>query len=95
MDKMCLDNLNLLEGSDFVKFVIAGREDFMEALKICKKFDYRENRSAIPYLAFSPLHGKLDPATLVDWLKEYGPADAILNLQLHKYIWPDAGDAEV
>jgi len=84
-------NLDMLEETDFIKFIIATIDDFMEAMKICKRL---ENRT-IPGLAFSPLHGELDPATLVDWLKEHGPAEAILNLQLHKYVWPDAGVTEV
>ena len=37
-------------------------------------------------MLLSPVHGRLDPKNLVEWmLRDRLPAR--LNLQLHKYIW--------
>ena len=73
---------SLREG-DEIKFVISDRADFDWSVRWIQ-----EHRPApvIPLL-FSPVHGKLDPADLAQWILETG-IGARLQLQLHKILWP-------
>lgn len=92
-DKMAPENFQFLREDDIVKFVIGNRLDYEQALKFCEVLNMR--LGVAPHLAFSPMHGKLDPAVLIEWMKQEGPPHAIINLQLHKYIYPNAGETEV
>lgn len=77
-------NLNRLEGGrDEIKFVLADRADYewMRSL-----IDEMALRHLGCQMLASPVHGRLDPRRLVEWLI----ADRLpvrLNVQLHKYIW--------
>ena len=73
---------NLREG-DEIKFVISDRTDFDWSVRWIQE---QRPPPAIPLL-FSPVHGKLDPADLAQWILETGIA-ARLQLQLHKILWP-------
>lgn len=77
-------NLDRLRSRDEVKFVLAGREDYLFALELARRV-WDKN-----VVSFSPVAGALDPAELAGWMV----ADRVrarLGLQLHKYIWsPDA-----
>ena len=77
-------NLDRLRPRDEVKFVLAGREDYLFARDVAKRI--------APGIAvhFSPVAGELDPAALAAWMVA-DASRARLALQLHKYIWsPDA-----
>jgi 7-carboxy-7-deazaguanine synthase len=82
-EKNLWKNLDVLQPHDEVKFVIAGKQDYLFALEICKKHSlFSANRQVL----FSPVHGILDPQELVKWIL----ADKLpvrLNLQIHKFIW--------
>lgn len=88
---MRLMNFLLLTKKDFVKFVVLNREDYIRALDIRKILQRNECQATI---AFSPGYGVLNPAELVGWLQTDGIQDVILNLQLHKYIWPQVKPGE-
>lgn len=77
------NNLSILRAEDEIKFVLVNREDYDYAKTICDNYRlYDRKKSPL----FSPVHGVLDPKTLVQWiLKDKIPVR--LNLQLHKYIW--------
>ena len=77
-----------LRVNDFIKFVIADERDFQEAII------FMENISTGAKFAFSPCFGKLEPARLLSWMEDAKLSNAILNLQLHKYIWPDEKSEE-
>lgn len=83
-EKMDLANFEALGEKDFVKFVIADFDDFIDALSVVESLS-----ESGCYFAFSPSYGRLDPIILASWmqkspvLKEQG---AILNLQLHKLL---------
>lgn len=80
-----MENLALLRHGDEVKILIADRMDYDWASTIIKDADYPRKLVAT---LFSPVQGKLDPAELAAWIL----ADKLpvrLNLQLHKYIWPN------
>jgi 7-carboxy-7-deazaguanine synthase len=80
-------NLSRLRPQDEVKFVVRDRTDFDYALG--KIREHALDEKGVPLL-FSPVHGVLAAATLAQWLVEEGPRNARLNLQQHKYIWPEA-----
>lgn len=77
-----------LRARDRIKFVIATAEDFHEAIEVAKSIRYVNPRTP---MFFSPAHGVMSPRVLVGFMRSSGcPAlDIRLNLQLHKYIWPD------
>jgi len=76
-------NLDLLEGKDEVKFVIAGRSDYEWSRDLVRE---RALHGRCPVL-FSPVHGELDPGVLGSWILEDG-LPVRLQVQLHKYLWP-------
>ncbi len=80
-------NLARLRGHDEVKFVVKDRADFDYAIGKIREHDLDARGIA---LLFSPVHGVLEPAALVDWIVASGVKNARLNLQQHKYIWPEA-----
>lgn len=84
--KANIENLLPLGSRDFVKFVISDMTDFLKAYEVygaLKKFGSCVN------FAFSPVFGKMSPSQLIEWMKDYRIFDGMLNLQLHKIIYPD------
>ena len=79
-------NFAHLTPTDEVKFVIADRADYEFAKDIVR----RENLPArVNAVLFSPVHGKLDPKQLSEWVIA-DRLDVRVQLQVHKYIWsPD------
>ena len=84
MDKMTPTAFSKLRASDFVKFVIMDRTDYLEALNV-KEWIQDDIGSSCQF-AFSPVYGTLDPNTLIKWLMEDRIFDAIINAQLHKLL---------
>ena len=74
-----------LEPCDYVKFVIATKEDFEEATSYAiPKLDYWGCRAT---LAFGPCEGgEVLPAQLIAMMHDAGLSHAVLNVQLHKLI---------
>jgi 7-carboxy-7-deazaguanine synthase len=76
-------NFARLRRHDEVKFVIADRADYDYACEVVAREGLLEKTAAV---LFSPVHGRLDPKTLSEWVL----ADRLpvrVQLQLHKYIW--------
>ena len=82
-DKMCLLNFEALSREDTVKFVSGSTKDLETALTIIERYDLT-NRC---HVYISPVFGSIDPAGIVDWMKEKKLNDVRLQLQLHKFIW--------
>ncbi len=79
------ENFAHLRSGDEVKIVIADRMDYEWAATILRGSDFPRGR--VPAL-LSPARGRVEPAELAGWiLADRLPAR--LNLQLHRYIWPD------
>jgi len=78
-------NLDLLKGTDEVKFVIDGRADYEWARDLVRE---RRLSDRCPVL-FSPVHGALDPGALGRWILDDG-LPVRLQVQLHKVLWPGA-----
>ena len=74
------ENLALLRPGDEIKVVLTDRADFDWALEAIARHQIN-----VPIL-LSPVHGKLAPRTLAEWIIVSG-IDARLNLQLHKQLW--------
>lgn len=74
-------NFALLREQDTVKFVCASRADVLRAKEIAAQF-----RPACP-MYLSPVFGRIDPAEIVEIMKEQQMGDFRLQLQLHKFIW--------
>jgi 7-carboxy-7-deazaguanine synthase len=80
------ENLNHLRPKDEVKFVLLDQDDYLYAQNICTKYHLS---SKVNHILFSPVHGKLDPKILINWILE-DKLPVRLNLQMHKYVWsPD------
>ncbi len=75
------ENLELLTENDEIKFVVSSKDDFnWSAAETVKR-----NLSAICTVNVSPVHGKVAPADLAEWILASG-LPLRLNLQIHKYL---------
>jgi 7-carboxy-7-deazaguanine synthase len=77
------ENLAHLNARDEVKFVLQDRADYEWARDVTTRETLHKRAGQV---LFSPVHGVLDPATLVTWLLA-DKLPARVNLQLHKYVW--------
>ena len=78
------ENMDLLGPRDELKFVLAGRSDYQWAAKIISERNLHPGGGIL----FSPVNGTLDPSELAEWILADG-LDVRLQIQLHKYLWPD------
>ena len=81
-NKMVIDYFRPLKRKDFVKFVIADRNDYLQAKQVRQKLIKIGCRAKF---AFSPMYGdfKLNQDLLI-WLKEDSLFNIFINYQLHK-----------
>jgi 7-carboxy-7-deazaguanine synthase len=77
------ENLSELRPHDEVKFVIADRVDYDYAKEVAQHYSLLNNKHTT---LFSPVHGKLSPQHLVEWILE-DKLPVRINLQIHKVIW--------
>lgn len=84
-DKMFRANFELLGEGDVVKFVVGSREDLERMAEVMREYDLVTRCQVY----ISPVFGALEPAAIVDFMKEYALTHARLQLQLHKFIWPN------
>ena len=78
---MCTENFALLRDADTVKFVCGSREDVFRAKEIAEQF-----KPQCP-LYLSPVFGRIEPAEIVEIMKDQHMGGFRLQLQLHKFIW--------
>lgn len=83
-DRMLLENFDLLENCDVVKFVVGTQDDLETMARIVRTHALDERC----HVYISPVFATLDPAAIVDFMKVNALTSAILQLQLHKMIWP-------
>ena len=83
-EHMVWENYELLEPSDTVKFVIGDDRDFETVLQVMSRFDLQ----AQCHTYLSPVFDRMDPARIVDFMRENSLDNTTLQLQLHKIIWP-------
>ncbi|MEW5909335.1 MAG: 7-carboxy-7-deazaguanine synthase, partial [Thermodesulfobacteriota bacterium] len=79
------NNLDRLNETDQIKFVISDLKDYDYAVKILSRIDHK-----IPpdHILFSPTEGIMSSRRLAEWILR-DRLQVRLNLQLHKWIWPD------
>lgn len=80
---MCLENFSYLTSKDTVKFVVGDLRDLQRAADTIRIFDLTSRC----YVYLSPVFGKIQPDTIVDFMKKHTLNQVRLQLQLHKYIW--------
>ena len=66
------------------KFVLTDRADFEYARSFVRKHGLADTNAVL----LSPASNFLEPKVLAEWIIKEMP-EARLNLQIHKYIWPD------
>jgi 7-carboxy-7-deazaguanine synthase len=97
-DTFCLENLEVLQAHDEIKFVLSSRADY----EFAKEFTQRHNLARrVNAVLFSPAfrkdatgardssHCLLDPQELAEWMIADN-VPARLGMQLHKFIWDPA-----
>ncbi len=77
------ENLEHMTSRDEIKFVVAGREDYLWAARVVRE---RGLGASCPVL-FSPVQDALAPARLAEWILE-DRLPVRFQLQLHKVLWP-------
>jgi 7-carboxy-7-deazaguanine synthase len=82
-DTFCLENLEVLERKDQVKFVILDENDYRYARAF---LDRHRLQQRVDEVIFSPVFGQLPPRELAEWILRDG-LEVRLGLQLHKFIW--------
>jgi len=86
-EKNDFENLTRLTSRDEIKFVIRDRLDYDYAVNILSQYEKVHSGDRPPF--FSPVFGRMDPATLAQWILSDG-LPVRMQLQLHKVIWgPD------
>lgn len=79
-----IKNIDFLTKKDEIKFVISDYEDFLYSKDIIESFDLEKKVSNI---IMSPVHQKLNPQILAEWILKNKLFSVRLGLQLHKVIW--------
>ena len=80
--KMCAANFTQAGKSDAVKFVAASLSDLQRAVQVIEKYHLDERTQVY----FSCVFGSLEPADVVDFMKEKKLQGVKLQLQMHKYV---------
>ena len=80
---MRVSNFGLLTPSDTVKFVAGNTEDLERAITVIRAYDLTDRCT----VHISPVFGKIEPADIVEFMKDNCINDAALRLQIHKLIW--------
>ena len=80
---MLLNNFELLDSRDTVKFVCGDGKDLERAAEIISQYDLTD----ICPVYLSPVFGKINPEDMVNFMLEKNLNGVNLQLQLHKYIW--------
>lgn len=81
--QMILENMELLEADDTVKFVVGTAEDMERAIELIRLYDLTNHC----HVYFSPVFGSIEPVQIVDFMMEHKLNDVRLQIQMHKVIW--------
>ncbi len=77
-------NIDKLKAKDQVKFVICDRADYDWSCQKLTEYNLVDRCEVL----FSPIHGKLNPADLAEWIIADNLA-VRMQIQMHKYLWND------
>lgn len=84
-DKMFCENFELLDERDVVKFVVGSHEDLERMAAVVREHELATRCQVY----ISPVFGAIEPAAIVEFMRERSLTHARLQLQLHKFIWPN------
>lgn len=85
-ENMCSDNFSYLQAEDTVKFVCGSEEDLQRTCEIIRQYCLTDKC----HVYLSPVFDRIQPAKMVEFMKEKTLNGVNLQLQLHKFIWsPD------
>jgi 7-carboxy-7-deazaguanine synthase len=79
-----MKNIEHLDDSDQIKFVIGNREDYEWSRSLVREHSLSDRCDVL----FSPVTGQLAPGDLADWILD-DKTPARLQIQLHKVLWGD------
>ena len=82
---MVMENYDLLREYDTVKFVVSDVADLDRAREIIESQKLVERKVSV-YL--SPVFGRIEPKTIVEYMIEHKMNGVTNQLQQHKFIWP-------
>lgn len=80
---MDLENFKYLKEKDTVKFVVSNIDDLERAREIIEKYSLVEKCAVY----ISPVFGKIELSSIVDFMKKYKMNGVNMQLQIHKIIW--------
>lgn len=83
-DKNRYENLEYINNSDQIKFVICNNDDYEWSKKLLTEKQLHEHCEVL----FSPSYNELDANRLADWIL-YDKLPVRFQIQLHKYLWGD------
>jgi len=83
-DRNRYENIEYLQPTDQVKFVLCDRNDYQWAREQMKKYDLASRCEVL----LSPSHKQLDARELADWVVG-DKLPVRFQIQLHKYLWGD------
>lgn len=83
--EMLVENYDLLNDGDVVKFVVASQQDLQTALTQIQTYNLCERCEVF----FSPVFSCIEPADIVTFMEKNCLSRVRLQLQLHKIIWPN------
>ena len=84
---MDLENFKYLTKKDTIKFVASDIDDLEKAREIIEKYSLVEKCAVY----ISPVFGKIELSSIVDFMKKYNMNGVNMQLQIHKIIWdPEA-----
>ena len=80
---MRVENFQLLNEHDTVKFVCSGLDDVERAVEIIQKHQLTQRC----HVYLSPVFGAVEPAQMVEQMIAHRLNDVRLQIQMHKVIW--------
>lgn len=91
-DTMCINNFcnGALSNKDIIKFVVSDEQDLRQMSDIVEHYINTSVESGpyrIPQFYVSPVFGRIEPVTIVNYLKSADEQNIRLQIQLHKIVW--------
>ena len=84
-ESMNLDIFKVSTRQDLIKFVVGSVEDLDCMRRIINEYTTKAQ------IYVSPVWGKIEAASIIDYMKTYNLQNVRFQLQIHKFVWdPDA-----
>ena len=84
-ESMNVDIFKVATERDLIKFVVGSPEDLDCMRRIIEQYP------TVAQIYVSPVWGRIEAASIIDYMKEYNLQNVRFQLQIHKFVWdPDA-----